>query len=98
MRYWKYDVATLVALALFAALCCASCSVSYPVSAAGPLNGERTGTSTNVQLLGITVKDGGTVREAARAGGLTTVQTVDVRETAILRPVYVKRSTIVTGE
>lgn len=75
-----------------------SCTATYPVAATGPLNGTREGRSASVQVLGITVVDGGTVREAARAGGISNVHTVDVRQTVILRPVYVKRSTIVTGE
>jgi putative ubiquitin-RnfH superfamily antitoxin RatB of RatAB toxin-antitoxin module len=47
--------------------------------------------------LGITVRDGGLVRQAAAAGGIRYVQTVDVRRTNLLG-IYVRSLTVVTGE
>jgi hypothetical protein len=93
-------VALLPLVLLYVVVLFSGCTVSQPIGAAGPLAEPtvvKVGTSASVQVLGITVRDGGLVRQAAAAGGIRYVQTVDVRRTNLLG-IYVRSLTVVTGE
>lgn len=77
-------------------MCMASCTVTAPVAATGPLDGAKEARSTSVLLLGFVLKDGGTMERAARAADIHFVETVDVRTTRVLGVTV--STTIVTGQ
>jgi len=99
-RAWRRFLVVLAAWSLLTVLvivALSGCTVSQPVSACGPVTGTKRGTSASVQVLGMTVKDGGTIREAAFNGQVSNVQAVDVRHTNLLG-IYRRSLTVVTGD
>jgi len=86
----------LPALVLVAALC-ASCTVTEPVAATGPLDGGKRGTATVVKVCGFVLSGDGSTATAAKNGTVRYVQTVDVRHTNLLG-IYKRSVTVVTGE
>ena len=74
-----------------------SCTTSHPVAIDGNIGSKR-GESTGQIICGLIFLGKGDILDAAQNGGITHVSTVDVRQTVILGGLYVKSTTIVSGE
>lgn len=87
----------LFAIVLLVASAAASCTVTMPISAMGPIGGPRTGKASATQVLGMWVTGDASIATAAKAGGIDTVRTVDMRVTSLLGIVR-NYTTVVTGK
>ena len=74
-----------------------SCTTSHPVAVNGDIGSKR-GESTGQIICGLIFLGNGDILDAAKNGGITHVSTVDIRTTNILGGLYIKSTTIVSGE
>jgi len=84
-------------LVLSLAVFLASCSITLPVSATGPVDAPKTGTASATVVLGMCFGGDASVQKAAQAGGIVEVATVDLRTRNYLAIVQV-HSCIVRGK
>ncbi len=76
----------------------ASCSLTLPVNATSNSVGSKVGTAKATGYLGILFFDqDASIQAAAKAGGITKISTVDIKQTSLLN-LIVTYETIVTGE
>jgi len=73
------------------------CTTSHPVAINGDIGSKR-GESTGSIILGLIYLGHGDILDAAQNGGITRVSTVDIRTTTILGGLFIKNTTIVSGE
>jgi|GEM_PF-4740698 len=74
-----------------------SCSMTMPVSSAGPITGPKTGTATANVILGLSFGGDCSIEKAAASAGITKVATVKMKETNVLF-LFQSYTTTVTGE
>lgn len=74
-----------------------SCTTFHPVAIDGDIGSKR-GESTGHIICGLIFIGQGDILDAAKNGGITHVSTVDIRTTNILGGLYIKSTTIVSGE
>lgn len=74
----------------------ASCSTYMPIAATSNPIGAKRGTSSTTFVLGIELGGASTIEQAAKAGGITHVSTVDFKTVNYL--IYVRQTCIVTGD
>jgi len=84
-------------MTLFAAGLLSSCTMTLPVSSAGPVTGPKTGEAKANIILGMSFGGDCSIEKAAAAGGITKVATVKMKHTNVLG-VYQQLHTTVTGE
>ena len=85
-------------LAGAATLCCTACTVTRPLTATSNPIGNKVGTASSQAFLGWLLYGGdSSIQAAAKQGNITRVATVDVKTTNAFY-VFIKRTTIVTGE
>lgn len=90
-----------IILGAIVALSLASCSTMFPVAGATGMVGSKTGeASQGVLFYAFPFSGKGGVAEAAKAGGITKVGTVDFKISWPLSPIipYIVKTTVVTGE
>ena len=75
-----------------------SCSLTMPVTATSNPVGSKVGTAKATGFLGILFfNQDASIRSAAKAGGITKISTVDIKQGNVLN-LIVTYETIVTGE
>lgn len=85
----------LIACACVATL--SSCTMTMPVSSAGPVTGPKSGSASAQVILGMSFNGDHSIEKAAAAGGITKVATVKTKVLNVLH-VYQVYTTTVTGE
>ena len=89
---------SIVLMASAIALLCTSCAITRPLAISSNPIGNKVGMASSQSFLGGLLFDGdASIQAAAKQGNITRVATVDVKTINVFY-IFIKHTTIVTGE